>query len=404
MTISGQFLPYGRQLIDDDDIAAVAAVLRSQYLTTGPAVSAFESELAARLDVPFAIACSSATAGLHLAMMALDLKPSDIAVVPANTFLATANAVRYVGANVVFADVDPETGLSTPEHFEAAIARVKGSVKVLLPVHFAGQAQAPMEISQIAQRYGAHVVEDACHAIGGDYARNGLRAKIGACLDSDMSVFSFHPVKTIAMGEGGAITTRDGTLAEKLQRYRSHGMVRDATSFIQPAMAFDEDGSANPWYYEMTEPGYNYRASDIHCALGLSQLHKLDRFVARRNEIAAYYDELLAPLAPTIRPLGRITNNRPGWHLYVVLIDFEKLGQSRAKVIKALQADGVGTQVHYIPVPHQPYYRQLYGTGNYPGADTYYSRCLSLPMFAGMTEHDVERVVYAFQQLLRAGS
>jgi UDP-4-amino-4,6-dideoxy-N-acetyl-beta-L-altrosamine transaminase len=395
------FLPYGRQLIEDDDIAAVAAVLRSDYLTTGPAVTDFETALSSRLDVPFAIACSSATAGLHLAAMAAGLGPGDTAIVPANTFLATANAVRYTGADVVFADVDPETGLSTPEHFEAAIRKSTNPIKAILPVHFAGQAQGPMEINEIARRHGARVIEDACHAIGANYKRNGVDARVGACLDADMAVFSFHPVKTIAMGEGGAVTTRDPVLAEKLSRFRTHGMVRDPAKFAQKLLAHDPGGDINPWYYEMPDLGYNYRASDIHCALGRSQLNKLDRFVAHRNALADHYDRLLASMAPIVRPLKRIQGCAPAWHLAVVLIDFERVAKSRAQLMKSLHLQGIGTQVHYVPVPYQPYYRALYGEGRFPGADEYYSRCLSLPMFASMSLDDVSRVVDALSLSLK---
>ncbi|QUS42346.1 UDP-4-amino-4,6-dideoxy-N-acetyl-beta-L-altrosamine transaminase [Tardiphaga alba] len=397
-----KFLPYGRQLIEDDDIEAVAAVLRGDYLTTGPTVAAFETALAARLDAPFAVACSSATAGLHLAAMALGLDQGDVAIVPANTFLATANAIRYVGADVVFSDVDPDTGLSTATHFEAATKKASGPVKVILPVHFAGQAQGPEEIRKVAERQGAKIIEDACHAIGAEYDRNGVRSKIGACLDSDMAVFSFHPVKTIAMGEGGAVTTRDAGLAEKLSRFRSHGMVRDATRFSQQDMATDTSGGLNTWYYEMSELGFNYRASDIHCALGLSQLRKLDRFVAHRNDLADHYDHLLAPIASVVRPLRRIAGSSPAWHLYVALFDFQAIGKSRAQVMAELQMLGVGTQVHYVPVPHQPYYRALYGNGEYPGAEAYYSRCLSLPMFASMSHDDATHVVDSIVRVLNS--
>lgn len=390
------FLPYGRQLIEDDDIAAVAEVLRGDWLTTGPTVTRFEEALAKAVGAPHAVVCSSATAGLHLAAMAAGIGSGDKAVVPAITFVATANAVRHVGGDVVFADVDPDTGLMRPDDLERAVARAGGRVKAVLPVHMAGQCEDMAAISAIARRAGAVVIEDACHALGA--AVDGT--PVGACTQSDMSVFSFHPVKTLAMGEGGAVTTRDSGLAERLARFRNHGLVRDHARMANTALATAADGSANPWYYEMPEPGFNYRASDIQCALGLSQLGKLSRFVAVRRRLADRYDALLAPLAPVVRPLRRTGFCDPAWHLYVALIDFAALGLDRAALMRALHAKGIGTQVHYLPVARQPYYERLHGAPDLPGADAYYARCLSLPLYAGMGEADVERVVAAFREIV----
>lgn len=394
-----RFLPYGRQSIDEDDIAAVAATLRGDWLTTGPAVQAFEADLAARLDVPYAIACSSATAGLHLAMLALGVGPGDAVVVPSITFLATANAARFVGANVIFADVDPLTGIAGPEHFEAAIARAGQPVKVLAPVHLGGQMADPAAIAAVAEASGAQVIEDACHAIGARYADD---LPVGACRHSSLSVFSFHAVKTIAMGEGGAVTTRDPVLAERLARLRTHGMMRDVTGFTDRELAFAPDGQPNPWYYEMAEIGYNYRATDIQCALGRSQLGKLERFVKRRQEIVDAYDRLLAPLRQVIRPVERLPGQSPAWHLYVALIDFAAIGTARGPFMRQLHALGIGSQVHYIPVHRQPYYRALEPDLDLPGADAYYDRCLSLPLFPDMTDEDITRVVEALIQVSRA--
>ncbi len=395
------FLPYGRQAIDEDDIAAVAAVLRSDYLTTGPAVAAFEAQLQESVDAPYAVACSSATAGLHLAAMALGLGPGDAVVVPAVTFLASANAARYVGADVVFADVDPDSGLTTPELLEQAISRAGRPVKAVFPVQLAGQAADPVEIAAVAARAGAVVVEDACHALGATYRRGNEDVKIGACRDAAMAVFSFHPVKTVAMGEGGAVTTRDEGLARKLSTLRSHGMVRQPEDFRNAELALGADGRPNPWYYEMPEPGYNYRASDIHCALGASQLRKLGAFVEARRKLVAAYDERIARFpADLVRPLARAAGCGPAWHLYVVLIDFAALGRDRGDVMRELHRRGIGTQVHYIPVPWQPYYQALYGRGDYPGAARYYERCLSLPLFASLGEDDVDRVVDGLADVL----
>jgi UDP-4-amino-4,6-dideoxy-N-acetyl-beta-L-altrosamine transaminase len=391
--MDARFLPYGRHEIDDDDIAAVTQVLRGDWLTTGPAVDAFEAALATRTGATFAVACASATAGLHLATMALRLGPGDRAIVPAITFLATANAVRYVGAEVVFADIDPETALLTPATLAAALERAGGAVKAVLPVHFGGRTVDLAGIAAVAERHGLAVVEDAAHAIGTTYgAGNAPRTPVGDCRYSRMAVFSFHPVKTIAMGEGGAVTTNDPALKERLARLRNHGMVRDPAAFENRDLGFDADGRPNPWYYEMPEPGYHYRATDIHCALGLSQLGKLDRFAARRSALMARYRALLAPLAPTIRLAPAPTDCEPAWHLCTALIDFAAAGTTRARVMAALRARGIGTQVHYIPVHRQPYYRRRYGDLHLPGADAYYARCLSLPLFPAMADDDVDRV------------
>ncbi len=396
-----RFLPYGHQQIDDDDVAAVVAALRSDFLTTGPAVGRFEQELARKTGANAAVSCSSGTAALHLAAMALDLGPGDRAVVPAVTFLATANAVRYVGADVVFADVDPDSGLMRPADLSNALSAAGGPVKAVFPVHLAGQCGDAPRLREIAAAAGARVAEDACHALGTTYERNGRRVEVGSCADSDLAVFSFHPVKTITTGEGGALTTNDPALAERLAMFRNHGMVKQTDRLQNAELAFAADGSVNPWYYEMPEVGFNYRASDLHCALGLSQLGKLDAFVARRRTLAAQYDQGLAVLAPLVRPIVRTPGCEPAWHLYIVLIDFAAIGQSRAKVMERLRAAGIGTQVHYVPVPWQPYYRKLYGPMALPGAAAFYERCLSLPLYPGMTTSDVDFVVETLSGIVK---
>lgn len=397
--MSQEFLPYGRQALDDADIAAVCEVLRGDWLTTGPAIEAFENALAAQVGVTYAVACSSGTAALHLAMLALDLGQGDKVVVPAMTFLATANAARLAGADVTFADVDPDTALMTADHLRAALDGA-GSDRVgaVAPVHFAGQCADPAAIRAVARGRGLHIIEDACHALGTTYQDgDGEEFTVGSCRHSDMAIFSFHPVKTIAMGEGGAITTNEEALFERLKVLRNHGMIRDPSRFTNGA-----GGDAQPWYYEMTEPGLNYRASDIHCALGQSQLGKLDGFVARRRQIVHLYDDRLAKLAPFVKPLGRVPGCDPAWHLYVVLIDFAARGIDRATVMARLREAGIGTQVHYYPVCDQPYYRALYGDLAMPGARDYYGRALTLPLFVGMTDSDVERVAAALGKALEA--
>ena len=393
----GPFLPYGRQAIDDADIAAVVEVLKSDYLTTGPKVPAFEAALAAKLGARFAISNSSGTAALHLACLALGLGPGDAAIVPSITFLATANAVRMVGAEVVFADVDPDNGLMRPEDLDAAFARAKAAgleVRAVFPVHLAGQCADMTSLKAIADQHDCAIVEDACHAIGAYHAcGDGSAAAVGSCRLSDMAILSFHPVKTVATGEGGAVTTNDPALARRLERLRTHGMIREPQEFENPDMAFDQAGKANPWYYEMPEIGWNYRLSDIHAALALSQLNRLDHFVEQRRALPRRYDDLLGDLDGTIQPIRRSRFSMPAWHLYSVLVDFDAAGVERAQVMNRLRAQGIGTQVHYIPVHRQPYYRRLNPGLVLPGAEGYYGRTLSLPLFVGMTQADVKRVV-----------
>ncbi|MBX9634412.1 MAG: UDP-4-amino-4,6-dideoxy-N-acetyl-beta-L-altrosamine transaminase [Magnetospirillum sp.] len=388
-------LPYGRHTIEEDDIAAVAEVLRGDMLTTGPAVARFEDALTRQTGARHAIACANGTAALHLAALALNLGPGDQVVVPTMTFLATANAARYVGADVVFADVDPGTGLMRPQDLQDALTRAPRA-KAVFPVHLNGQAVQMAGIAAVARSHDLAVVEDSCHALG--TVANG--ENVGGCTHGDMACFSFHPVKTVAMGEGGAVTVNDDGLAERLRLLRSHGMVRNADAFKCPDQAFGPDGLANPWYYEMAEPGFNYRASDINCALGVSQMAKLERFRARRTEIATLYDRLFAPLNPVVRPVSRMPGQTPCWHLYVVQVDFAAAGISRGAVMRALSARGIGTQVHYLPVHRQPYYRQLSPGLALAGADAYYESCLSLPLFPAMSDDDCDRVVRTLTSVL----
>ena len=389
--MSGSFLPYGRQTIEDDDLAAVNAALQSDFLTTGPLVGRFEAAFAEATGAANAVACNSGTAALHLAVLALDLTEGQAAVVPAVTFLATANVARMTGAEVIFADVDPDTGLMTAETLADAFKQETDSkVRVALPVHLNGRVCDMAALAKTAKARDVRLIEDACHALG--------VSGIGAAEYSAAACFSTHPVKAIATGEGGVITTSDAAMAERMRKLRSHGMSHDPRRFTERADAFDGD-QANPWYYEMPEIGWNYRMPDVLCALGLSQLHKLGRFAARRREIAALYERLLAPLAPAIKPVAP-ANAVHGWHLYAVQIDFRSLGTSRAQVMRVLRAEGIGTQVHYIPLYKQPYYRERYGEISLPGAEAYYARCLSIPMFPLMSNDDVDRVVSALSRIV----
>ena len=396
-------LPYGRHAIDEDDLEAVRSVLCGDWLTTGPTVRKFETALAERTGAAHAVSCANGTAALHLACLALDLKPGECVIVPAITFSATANAARLCGADVIFADVDPETGLMEAAHLTAALAeadRRGWKPRIVLPVHLAGQCADMSAIAKVARAHGLAIIEDACHAIGTvECHMDGSDIPVGACAHSDMTVFSFHPVKTIAAGEGGAVTTQNAELAERLRRLRGHGIVRDETLFEDRVEAF-EQAVVNPWYYEMVELGLNYRLSDINCALALSQIQKLDRFVVIRRALAVLYDTSLARFAPILQRTRRRAGCMPAWHLYTVLIDFEAAGITRGQLMRDLESLGIRTQVHYIPVPRQPYYRKLYGDVALPGADAYYRRTLSLPLYVGMTGQDVERVVESLERHL----
>jgi dTDP-4-amino-4,6-dideoxygalactose transaminase len=300
---------------------------------------------------------------------------------------------------VVFADVDPDTGLMTPETLLASLRRAPQGARAVLPVHLNGQSCDMAGIAAIARNWGIWTIEDACHAIGGTQGTDDAEAAVGACAHSDLACFSFHPVKTIAMGEGGAVTTNDASLAANLRADRNHGLVRQADAFTT-AEAFDSEGTPNPWFYELPEPGFNYRAPDILCALGVSQLKKLGRFVAQRRRLMELYAEHLAPLAPLVRLLPAAPTGNAAWHLCVVQIDFAAAGIERAALMRRLNERGIGSQVHYIPVHRQPYYAKRYTGAELPGADAYYARCLSLPLFAAMTEEDVVRVVAALTAAL----
>lgn len=406
MTGDAPFLPYARQALTEEDIAAVAAVLRSDWLTTGPAVEGFEGDLARTCGAAQAVACSSGTAALHLALAAMGLGPGDAALVPAITFMASANAVRMTGAEPVFADTDPDTGLMGAEQAREAAGRARAAglrVRAVLPVHLAGQCAAPQALQALAAELGAFVLEDACHAIGTTYRRDdGVAVAVGGCRDSLAAAFSFHPAKTIACGEGGAVLTNDAALAARMRRLRGHGIERDPAQQQVTDQARAADGSANPWYHEMVELGWNYRLSDIQAALGRSQLSRLAGMVAQRRRLAGLYDAALAPLGHLVRPVARVPACDPAWHIYPVLVDFDAAGIDRAGVMRRLQAQGIGSQVHYIPVPWQPYYRERGAMADLPGAAAYYRRTLTLPFHAAIGEAEVARVAAALARALGA--
>ena len=390
-------LPYGRQSIDESDITAVVAVLRGERLAHGPIVGQFEQALANWTGARDAAACSSGTAALHLALRALQVGEGDVCVVPAMTFLATATAARLCGAEVAFADVDPASGLMTAEGLAEALARAGRPVKAVLPVHLGGRICDMPGIARVARAAGAAVVEDACHALGGADSEGRL---VGGCALSDAAAFSFHPVKTLAAGEGGMVTTPDPALAERMRRLANHGVTREAALLRDPALSLDGEGQVNPWSYEQIELGFNYRMNEMEAALGLSQLGRLELFARRRRTLASLYDLALEPLAPALHVVRGAPGDRPCLHLLQVHIDFQSLGVTRGEVMRRLSGVGIGTQVHYIPVYRQPYFVGRYGAQRLAGAEAFYERVLALPLFPAMRDEDVTRVVAALGEAL----
>lgn len=381
------FLSYGRQWIDEADVAAVVQTLKSDWLTQGPAIERFEAGLCALTGASQAVAMSNATAALHVACLALEVGPGDVVWTSPNSFVASANCGLYCGAAVDFVDIDPVTfNMSVDALAEKlAAAEAAGNLpKVVIPVHFAGQSCAMEEIGRLASRYGFKVVEDASHAVGGRYGN----AMIGACAFSDIAVFSFHPVKIITTGEGGAALTRDPELGRRLALLRSHGVTRDPELMAGP--------SEGGWYYEQVELGYNYRMTDIQAALGASQLTRIDEFVTRRHALADQYDVRLAGL-PLACPT-RSDEGRSALHLYV--IQLADAGRRRA-VFDGLRAARIGVNVHYIPIHLQPYYQKLgFRRGDFPVAEDYYSRAISIPMHPQLDAEGIDRVAGTLTALL----
>lgn len=394
-------LPYGRQTIDEDDIAAVVRTLRSDFLTCGPEIEAFEHEFAEAVGAKHAVAVCNATAALHLAMLVAKIGPGDRVVTSPNTFTASANCAAFVGATPDFCDVDPKSFTLDPAILEK---EWRDDTKAVVAVAYAGQAADMPRIAKIARERGAVVIEDACHGTGGGFSHEGKSWKLGGHPWADMTTFSFHPVKTMTTGEGGMLVTDNDDYAKQARLLRAHGLVRDPSEFrgfgADQDSAFSERG---PWVYEMHTLGYNYRITDIQCALGRSQLRKLPAFVQRRREIAAAYNRQLAGITWLRTPALRDPADRDeiSWHLYTALIDFTALGKTRSQVMAELRSKGVGSQVLYIPVHLQPHYRETYGYGHgkCPVAETQYPQSLSLPLYPALTDEDVDHVAATVKAL-----
>ena len=375
-------LPYGHQQIDEDDVRAVVEVLRSEWVTTGPKVEEFEEAFAAYVGCKYAVSFSSGTAALHASVFAAELGPGDEAITSPLTFCATANCVLYQGATPVFADVRSETLTIDSEEI---VRRINSRTKAVLPVDYAGFPADLEKILALAEQHGLTVIEDGCHALGAEFKRR----RVGSI--AHMTVFSFHPVKHITTGEGGMVTTNNEDFARRLRLFRNHGINSDARRRM----------AEGQWYYEMISLGYNYRLSDIGCALGLSQLRKLESNLARRRQIAARYNEAFGDLSGVLIPRTQ-PHARPAWHLYPVRFDQNVLGVGKSELFVALRAEGLGVNVHYIPVHLHPYYQQRFGDqrGQYPLSEQAYEQLVSLPMFHGMTDCDVEDVIAAVRKLV----
>ena len=381
-------IPYGRQDINQSDIDAVVAVLRSDFLTQGPAVPAFEKSVADYCGAQHAVAINSATSALHIACLALGVGKGDIVWTTPITFVASANCALYCGAMVEFIDIDSRTYNLSVERLAEMLAVAEKAVKlpkILIPVHLCGQPCDMESIYALSQKYGFKIIEDASHAIGGKYKDE----PIGNCRYSDITVFSFHPVKIITTGEGGMAMTNDAHLAKRMHLLRSHGITRDEND-----MTHAPDG---PWYYQQIDLGYNYRMTDLQAALGLSQMQRLDDFVMQRHVIAKRYNQLLVD-CPVNTP-WQIEDSYSGLHLYVIRLKLAEIGKTHRQVFEALRALGIGVNVHYIPVYHQPYYENLgFKTGYCLEAEQYYAEAISLPMYPNLTEMQQDRVIAALKE------
>ncbi len=388
MKKSKRFLPYGRQSIDQSDIKKVSRVLKNDFITQGPNVKNFEIKFAKYVGAKYAVACSNGTAALHLSCLALNLGPGKKLLTSTITFVASANCAQYVGAETLFADIDPSTFCISIESLKKIL--IKKKVDAVVVVHMSGHPANLQEIYKLKKKYDFHVIEDACHALGGFYKNT----KIGSCKYSDLSTFSFHPIKSITTGEGGMITTNNKNTYKKLLNLRSHGIHKNTNDFYNKKIAFDKKGNPNMWYYEMNELGYNYRITDIQSALGESQLKKINKFINLRRKVAKIYNEGFAKNDLIETPIEN-SDVKHAYHLYTILINFKKLGKSRNEIMKVLKKNNIGTQVLYIPVHLQPYYLKKYGfkRGQFPFAEKYYDRCLSLPIFANLKKNEVNYVI-----------
>lgn len=383
-------IPYGKQDISAEDIAAVSEVLRSDFLTQGPVVPRFEEAVAEAAKAKYGVAVNSATSALHIACLALGVGPGDRVWTSPVTFVASANCALYCGADTSFVDIDPDTYNLCPKALEQKliVANDEGTLpKVIIPVHLAGQSCDMEAIAALARQYDIRVIEDASHAIGADYAGDA----VGSCRFSDITVFSFHPVKIVTTAEGGVAVTNNLQLAERMQRLRSHGITRDPE-----LMTKAPDGA---WYYQQIELGFNYRMTEMQAALGLSQMQRLSLFVERRRGLAKRYNELLSDLPVTLPQ--QLADSASSWHLYIVRFHLEKIEKTHSQIFDECRAAGIGVNLHYIPIHLQPYYSDLgFKQGDYPAAEAYYANAISIPLFHSMTDAQQDEVVRVVKEIV----
>lgn len=384
------FIPYGKQNINQQDIDAVIQVLQSDFLTQGPQVPLFEKTVAEYVGAEYALAVNSATSALHIACLALGLQKGDVLWTSPITFVASANCALYCSADIDFVDIDPQTYNLSVDALQKKLVQAKLEnklPKIVIPVHLCGQSCDMEKIHALSKEYGFHIIEDASHAIGGKYQSD----YVGSCKYSDITVFSFHPVKIVTTAEGGMALTNNATLAQKMDLLRSHGVTRNT--------ALMNKETEGPWYYQQVELGFNYRMTELQAALGVSQMHRLTQFVEKRHTISNKYNEILKDL-PIILPY-QIPESYLGLHLYVIRLKLDELKASRKQVFEALRAKGIGVNVHYIPVHTQPYYENLgFKLGDFPVAEAYYDSAISLPMYPDLTDDQIQYIYESLQEVL----
>ncbi len=391
-----RFLPYSRQSIDKKDISEVNKILKKDFITQGPKINEFERNFAKYVGAKYAVACATGTAALHIACQSLNLKQNGNLLTSPITFVASANCAQFIGADNHFSDIDLDNYCISPYSLEKVLK--KKHIDIVVAVHMSGHSADMERINILKKKYNFKIIEDACHALGGSYKNK----RIGSCFYSDISTFSFHPVKPITTGEGGMVTTNDKKIYNNLLKFRTHGIHKNKQDFYNKDMAYDENGNINQWYYEMSDLGYNYRITDIQSALGNSQLKKIDKFIKARRKIAKAYD--FGFLKNKFIKTPKVNKNvKHAYHLYTLLIDFKRIKKSRNEIMKKLKDLNIGTQVLYIPVHLQPYYLKKYNfkKGDFPNSEIYYESCLSIPIFPGISKKEINFIIEKINSLIK---